>query len=71
MPGLFQKRTKFEGSWEKLLKMGIRGATEKEIINHLNSIKKDNEDLILLQPKFIGLRNQGQIWYRIVKTELV
>lgn len=66
----FSKRTSLDCSWDKLLKMGIRGATDKEIIRHLNSIKNENETVHLLKPNYKGMKNQGQIWYRIIQNRI-
>ncbi|MEH1848299.1 MAG: class I SAM-dependent methyltransferase [Nostoc sp.] len=70
---IFSKRVGKGDSWELLLRQGIRGTTEKEIINN---IPQNNQDIpVILQPQKSEMNDRIDLWYasssekwRIVKT---
>lgn len=57
------KRVKCEESWEVLLRRGIRGGTEREIIRILS--EKCNDNPIILKPNRLGLHDAIDFWYKI------
>ena len=63
----FSKRNLKNYSWNKLLRMGIRGATEKEIFNIINSFEEHSAPRIL-RPSKLGLENNIDLWYRSTST---
>ena len=56
----FSKRVKPDESWEQLLRKGIRGATESEIISHL---QHENASPVVLEPRFNGIRDRIDLYY--------
>ncbi len=52
----FSKRIKPDETWEELLRKGIRGATEGEILSHL-------PDAEMLEPRYNGLRDRIDLYY--------
>ena len=59
--GKFSKRTDPTESWEILLRRGIRGATENEIIKMLEKGSKDKP--VLLEPSQKNLKDRIDLWY--------
>lgn len=57
----FSKRVKKNESWEMLLRRGIRGATEHEILELLR--KKFRCHVELLEPNRLGFRDRIDLWY--------
>jgi 2-polyprenyl-3-methyl-5-hydroxy-6-metoxy-1,4-benzoquinol methylase len=57
----FSKRIKKGESWENLLRMGIRGATEKEILR-MNG--PGDERPVLLEPNATGLSDRIDLYYK-------
>lgn len=53
----FSKRTPPTDTWEELLRKGIRGATEREILGHLKNAE-------MLEPDKDGLRDRIDLYYR-------
>ena len=53
----FSRRFGREGTWEELLRRGIRGATRKEILVPLEGGQ-------LLKPCRLGCRDEADIWFR-------
>ncbi len=53
----FSKRTPPTDTWEQLLRKGIRGATEREILGHLKNAE-------MLEPDKDGLRDRIDLYYR-------
>ncbi|HEY0457826.1 MAG TPA: methyltransferase domain-containing protein [Pyrinomonadaceae bacterium] len=58
----FSKRTRPEDTWEELLRKGIRGATEREILSHLEGAE-------LLQPRYNGLADRIDLYYLSTNRE--
>lgn len=56
----FSKRTDPNESWEILLRRGIRGATENEI---LKTLRQTPERPILLEPSQKNLKDRIDLWY--------
>ena len=52
----FSKRIKPDETWEELLRKGIRGATEREILSHLEGAE-------MLEPRHNGLRDRIDLYY--------
>jgi 2-polyprenyl-3-methyl-5-hydroxy-6-metoxy-1,4-benzoquinol methylase len=52
----FSKRIKRNETWEELLRKGIRGATEREILSHLESAE-------MLEPRYNGIRDRIDLYY--------
>tara|TARA_B100000242_G_scaffold291768_1_gene265686 strand:- start:873 stop:1877 length:1005 start_codon:yes stop_codon:yes gene_type:complete len=63
----FSKRNLEKFSWNELLRKGIRGATEKEIINNLKKLNELGEVKNLNPTKF-GLNNKIDLWYKTTTT---
>jgi 2-polyprenyl-3-methyl-5-hydroxy-6-metoxy-1,4-benzoquinol methylase len=59
----FSKRVRSNESWQELLRRGIRGATEREIMAALNAAGHGKP--ILLSPHRLGLRDKYDLWYSI------
>jgi 2-polyprenyl-3-methyl-5-hydroxy-6-metoxy-1,4-benzoquinol methylase len=57
------RRVDPNSSWEDLLRGGIRGGTEGEILSHLRAA--GNGRPVLLQPSRLGLRDQVDLWYSL------
>lgn len=57
----FSNRVKADESWESLLRNGIRGGTETEIINIIK--EKCQEDPLLLEPSRLGLKDRTDFLY--------
>ena len=55
----FSERVMHDESWEELLRKGIRGATEQEILRLLNG----NETALMLEPKNNGLKDRIDLYY--------
>lgn len=53
----FSKRIKPDETWEELLRKGIRGATEREILSHLPAGAE------MLEPKNNGLKDRIDLYY--------
>jgi hypothetical protein len=49
-------------TWEGLLRKGIRGATEREILRSLGTCAGDSRP-VLLSPRRPGLRDRVDVWY--------
>ena len=64
----FSKRKLKSNSWEKLLKMGIRGESIKEISRILNSC---SQKPIFLNPSKFGIKDRIDLWYITEKTKFV
>ncbi len=63
----FSKRNLKNFSWNQLLRMGIRGGTEneiKKIISKFNSY----DNLEVLKPNNLGVKNKVDLWYRSTST---
>jgi 2-polyprenyl-3-methyl-5-hydroxy-6-metoxy-1,4-benzoquinol methylase len=56
------KRIRPDETWEELLRKGIRGATEREILSHL-------ENAEMLEPGKNGLRDRIDLYYRNTNSE--
>ena len=52
----FSKRIRADETWEELLRKGIRGATEREILGHLRGAE-------MLEPRYHGLRDRIDLYY--------
>ncbi len=52
----FSKRIKPDETWEELLRKGIRGATEREILSHLPGAE-------MLEPRNNGLKDRIDLYY--------
>lgn len=63
----FSKRNLKDFSWNELLRMGIRGATEKEISNILSRFNEFGS-VEILKPSRLGLKNKIDVWYRSTST---
>ena len=55
------KRTQNEG-WEDLLRKGIRGGTESEI---LRILRNASAKPVLLEPRRLGIKDRIDLWYRM------
>ena len=58
----FSNRVSRDATWETLLRKGIRGGTEKEIINLISGT--DNPPK-LLEPHRLGLKDRIDLWYAL------
>lgn len=58
----FSKRIQPEESWEELLRKGIRGATEREILSHLTNAE-------MLEPRYNNLRDRIDLYYLNTNSE--
>ncbi len=58
----FSKMVRAHHSWEDLLRMGIRGATVKEILKILNKMPQQP---ILLEPTKMGIKDPIDLWYKL------
>ena len=58
----FSKRIKPHETWEELLRKGIRGATEREILSHLKGAE-------MLEPRHNGLRDRIDLYYVNTNSE--
>lgn len=58
----FSPDVRRDESWDDLLRKGIRGGTEREIMGILN---RDRRKAMLLEPSRLGARNQIDLWYMI------
>jgi 2-polyprenyl-3-methyl-5-hydroxy-6-metoxy-1,4-benzoquinol methylase len=58
----FSKRIKPDESWEELLRKGIRGATEREIL-------RDLPDAEMLEPRYNGIRDRIDLYYLNTNSE--
>jgi len=52
----FSKRIKPHETWEELLRKGIRGATEREILSHLPRAE-------MLEPRYNGIKDRIDLYY--------
>jgi 2-polyprenyl-3-methyl-5-hydroxy-6-metoxy-1,4-benzoquinol methylase len=62
----FAKRVARDESWETLLRRGIRGGTEQEIMRVVR--EECGEKAILLKPRYLGMRDCVDIWYAANKA---
>lgn len=58
----FSKRNLKKYSWNQLLRMGIRGGTEKEIINNLKNFEELGHAKSL-KPNKLGITNKSDLWF--------
>jgi len=58
----FSKRVRADETWEELLRKGIRGATEGEILSHLTNAE-------MLEPRYNGFRDRIDLYYANTNTE--
>lgn len=58
----FSKRIKPDETWEELLRKGIRGATEREILSHLPNAE-------MLEPHNHGLKDRIDLYYLNTNSE--
>ena len=63
---LFSKSVKKDESWQSLLRRGIRGGTEKEIVRLL--LKEKRTDLIVFEPCRLGCRDRVDLWYLLYSS---
>ena len=63
----FSKRNLKKFSWNQLLRMGIRGATENEIKNIIAKLKTHGK-LEVLKPNNLDTKNKLDLWYRSTST---
>lgn len=56
------KRVDPTASWEALLRQGIRGATEREVLDTLRDRDRDREPVVL-RPRERGFGDQVDLWY--------
>ena len=63
----FSKRNLRNFSWNELLRMGIRGGTEKEIKNIIYKLNFYG-NLKVLKPNNLGIKNRVDLWYRSTST---
>lgn len=62
----FSKRTTSNETWEELLRKGIRGATEGEILRLLS---ENNANVEMLEPKNNGLKDRIDLYYLNTNSE--
>jgi 2-polyprenyl-3-methyl-5-hydroxy-6-metoxy-1,4-benzoquinol methylase len=58
----FSKRIKPDETWEELLRKGIRGATEREILGHLPGAE-------MLEPRYHGIKDRIDLYYLNTNSE--
>jgi len=58
----FSERIKPDETWEELLRKGIRGATEREILSHLKNAE-------MLEPRYNGLKDRIDLYYLNTNSE--
>lgn len=63
---LFSKGIKKNESWQSLLRMGIRGGTEKEIVGLL--VKGKNKNILVLEPNRLGCCDRIDLWYLLYSS---
>lgn len=63
----FSNRIERDDSWEGLLRKGIRGATEREIIRKLEGSAENPP--ILLEPSKNGFRDRVDLWYSALNPD--
>ena len=59
----FSKRVNKDISWNELIRKGIRGGSEQEIMSIIRQQCKDNP--VLLEPNILGMHDRIDIWYSI------
>jgi 2-polyprenyl-3-methyl-5-hydroxy-6-metoxy-1,4-benzoquinol methylase len=59
----FSKRVASDGSWHDLLRDGIRGATEREILKDLRTAGEGRP--LLLKPRRLGFSDPVDVWYSL------
>ncbi len=57
----FSKRVRADATWSELLRHGIRGATEREIMTILN---RDGREANLIRPQRLGVKDDIDLWYQ-------
>lgn len=57
------RRVDGASSWEELLRAGIRGGTQREVLRHLRSAM--DGDPIPLRPERLGVRDRIDLWYSL------
>jgi 2-polyprenyl-3-methyl-5-hydroxy-6-metoxy-1,4-benzoquinol methylase len=63
----FSKRTDSSESWETLLRRGIRGGTETEIVEVLRRNSKENP--VLIEPSQKNMKDRIDLWYSQLNQE--
>lgn len=58
----YSKSVESDESWERLLRRGIRGGTESEIIRILSN---NSHKPFLLKPQRLGVKNRIDLWYKL------
>lgn len=66
----FSKKVKKGESWSSLLRAGIRGGTDEEILNILMKGSLVSGHPVLLQPTRLGVDKQSDIWYEAARERL-
>jgi 2-polyprenyl-3-methyl-5-hydroxy-6-metoxy-1,4-benzoquinol methylase len=63
----FSKKVRPEETWNTLLRRGIRGGTDREILHILNTT---SQKPILLEPERMGIRNRIELWHSLSSPRL-
>jgi len=58
----FSRRELGRDSWDTLLRKGIRGSTEREVLRSLGTCAADSRP-VLLSPRRAGFRDRVDLWY--------
>lgn len=66
----FSRQSLRDESWSVLLRRGIRGATDKEILTILGNNSFASEEPVILKLSMLGMRRQSDIWYSIALERL-
>jgi 2-polyprenyl-3-methyl-5-hydroxy-6-metoxy-1,4-benzoquinol methylase len=61
----FSKKVKQDENWEGLLRRGIRGGTDRELLAILNSSSCKPE---LLEPQYNDLKDRIDLWYQVTAS---
>ncbi len=62
----FSRRIDKDESWETLLRRGIRGGTENEILKILQPLNGSPD---ILKPKYLGISNRVELWHRLPSSK--
>jgi len=60
----FSKRIARDSTWKELLRKGIRGATEREILSILKGNGAKSE---LIRPTRLGVKDELELWLKLTR----
>ncbi len=62
----FSRRIDKNENWETLLRRGIRGGSEGEILKIIQPL---NGNPVILKPKYLGISNRVELWHRLPSSK--